>query len=115
MSIEENYGKVEKFTFESWILWKANHFETAINNSRTAKQLKYLSTTNPGWEKIARELLISEPRKLKLTTETPEDKLVKAGLICHAPGKADEFTFGSPAIRLLLFQQLLHPIEHGIS
>lgn len=108
--MEELYGRKGKFTLDDWIIWKIGNFETAINNSRTAQQLKNLSRDNLGWQKVVRDLLEEEPRKLTIDSDTSEGRLVKAGLICHAPGTADQFKFSSPAIRLLLMQTLLRPV-----
>src|SRR5690348_14042287 len=111
--MDELYGRIGKFTLDDWIIWKIANFENAINNSRTAQQLRNLSRDNPGWQKVVRDLLKKEPRKLTIDSDTSEDRLVKAGLICHAPGTADQFMFGSPAIRLLLMQTLLRPVLQG--
>lgn len=99
---------------EQYTHWKMNHFIDAISNSRTAIQLQTLSREIPGWEPVIRQLLIEEPLQLNMRDDTPEYRLMKTGLICHVPGSGDQFTFGNPAIRLLLFQQLLYPAMKGI-
>ena len=59
-----------------------------------------------------RELLKKEPAKLDLSDEMSRF-FIKSGLICQAPNSLDLFNFGSPAVRLLLFEALLGPVLKG--
>src|SRR4051794_16067568 len=83
-SMDDIYGKIGKFTIDDWISWKIGNFETAINNSRAVLHIRSLSRNNPGWQKVVCNLLEEEPQKLIIEADTPEDRLVKSGLICHA-------------------------------
>jgi hypothetical protein len=97
-----------------WFEWKALHFVGAIKDSRLAKKLIEFSKTNDGWQAVVQQLFINEPSKLNITSGTSADRLVKAGLICHAPKSTDFFTFSSPAIRLLLIEYLTEPALRGL-